>query len=110
MKLLNTDSLLKKTALWAVVLVLGTAMLSWRQWTTARQQIEPLQANEISQVYSEFWNGQQDSWAEDGTYTIIGVETRLVKGVKAAANIRQTTNDVNDVKDNAFYLNLEYNF
>ena len=65
MKLLNTDSLLKKTALWAVILVLGTAMLSWRQWTTARQQIEPLQANEISQVYSEFWNGQQDSWAED---------------------------------------------
>ena len=65
MKLLNTDSLLKKTALWAVVLVLGTAMLSWRQWTAARQQIEPLQANEISQVYSEFWNGQQDAWAED---------------------------------------------
>ena len=65
MKLLNTDSLLKKTALWAVVLVLGTAMLSWRQWTTARQQIEPLQANEISQVYSEFWNGQQAAWAED---------------------------------------------
>ena len=65
MKLLNTDSLLKKTALWAVVLVLGTAMLSWRQWTTARQQIEPLQSNEISQVYSEFWNGQQAAWAED---------------------------------------------
>jgi len=65
MKLLNTDSLLKKTALWAVVLVLGTAMLSWRQWTTARQQIEPLQTKEVSQVYSEFWNGQQSAWAED---------------------------------------------
>jgi signal transduction histidine kinase/CheY-like chemotaxis protein len=48
MKLLNTDSLLKKTALWAVILVLGTAMLSWRQWTTARQQIEPLQVHVIS--------------------------------------------------------------
>jgi signal transduction histidine kinase/DNA-binding response OmpR family regulator len=65
MNLLNTDSLLKKTALWAVVLVLGTAMLSWRQWTTAREQIEPLQANEIAQVYSEFWNGQQTAWADD---------------------------------------------
>jgi len=52
----------------------------------------------------------ENSWDEDGTYTIIGVETQLAKGVKAAANIRQTTNDVNDIKDNAFYLNLEYKF
>ncbi len=52
----------------------------------------------------------ENSWDEDGTYTIIGVETHLAKGVKAAANIRQTTNDVNDIKDNAFYLNLEYKF
>ena len=52
----------------------------------------------------------ENSWDEDGTYTIIGVETQLTKGVKAAANIRQTTNDVNDIKDNDFYLNLEYKF
>lgn len=52
----------------------------------------------------------ENSWDEDGTYTIIGVETQLAKGVKAAANIRQTTNDINDVKDNSFYLNLEYKF
>ena len=52
----------------------------------------------------------ENSWDEDGTYTIIGVETQLAKGVKAAANIRQTTNDINDVKDNSFYLNLDYKF
>lgn len=52
----------------------------------------------------------ENSWDEDGTYTIIGVETRFAKGVKAAANIRQTTNNVNDIQDNAFYLNLEYKF
>ncbi len=52
----------------------------------------------------------ENSWDEDGTYTIIGLETQLARGVKAAANIRQTTNDINDVKDNSFYLNLEYKF
>jgi len=52
----------------------------------------------------------ENSWDEDGTYIIAGVETQLTKGVKAAANIRQTTNDINDVKDNSFYLNLEYKF
>ena len=52
----------------------------------------------------------ENSWDEDGTYIIAGVEAQLTKGVKAAANIRQTTNDINDVKDNSFYLNLEYKF
>ena len=49
------------------------------------------------------------SWDEDGTYAIAGVEAQLTKGVKAAVNVRQTTNE-NDVKDNALYLNLEYKF
>lgn len=52
----------------------------------------------------------EGSWDEDGTYAIAGVEAQLTKGVKAAVNIRQTTNDVNDVKDNALYLNFEYKF
>ena len=52
----------------------------------------------------------EGSWDEDGTYAIAGVEAQLTKGVKAAVNIRQTTNDINDVKDNSFYLNLEYKF
>ena len=51
----------------------------------------------------------EGSWDEDGTYAIAGVEAQLTKGVKAAVNIRQTTNE-NDVKDNALYLNLEYKF
>ena len=52
----------------------------------------------------------EGSWDEDGTYAIAGVEAQLTKGVKAAVNIRQTKNDVNDVKDNALYLNFEYKF
>ena len=52
----------------------------------------------------------ENSWDEDGTYTIAGVEAQLTKGVKAAVNVRQTTNDINDVKDNALYLNFEYKF
>ena len=51
----------------------------------------------------------EGSWDEDGTYAIAGVEAQLTKGVKAALNVRQTTNE-NDVKDNALYLNLEYKF
>ena len=51
----------------------------------------------------------EGSWDEDGTYAIAGVEAQLTKGVKAAVNVRQTTNE-NDVKDNALYLNLEYKF
>ena len=51
----------------------------------------------------------ENSWDEDGTYTIAGVEAQLTKGVKAAVNVRQTTNE-NDVKDNALYLNFEYKF
>ena len=52
----------------------------------------------------------ENSWDEDGTYTIAGVEAQLTKGVKELVNIRQTTNDINDVKDNALYLNFEYKF
>tara|TARA_B100001287_G_scaffold132683_1_gene111789 strand:+ start:2540 stop:3466 length:927 start_codon:yes stop_codon:yes gene_type:complete len=51
----------------------------------------------------------EGSWDEDGAYAIAGVEAQLTKGVKAAVNVRQTTNE-NDVKDNALYLNLEYKF
>lgn len=55
------------------------------------------------------YTSSEESLDEDGTYTIAGVEAQLTKGVKAAVNVRQTTNE-NDVKDNAFYLNLEYKF
>tara|TARA_B100000902_G_scaffold365033_1_gene385582 strand:- start:40355 stop:41281 length:927 start_codon:yes stop_codon:yes gene_type:complete len=52
----------------------------------------------------------EDSWDDDGTYTIFGVETQLTEGVKAAANIRNSTNTSNDIEDKSFYLNLEYKF
>ncbi|MBC8369102.1 MAG: response regulator [Planctomycetes bacterium] len=99
MKILNNDSLLKKTALWAVVLVLGTAILSWRQWTTARQQIEPLQAKEISQVYSEFWNGQQQEWGQDVARIVKQVDIeKLDEAVREAYLINNIiVTDINGV-------------
>ncbi|MGB0953651.1 MAG: response regulator [Planctomycetota bacterium] len=51
-----------KTAIWACLLVVGTAFFSWQQWEAVRDRLEPLHRNEVASVYAALWSHQETEW------------------------------------------------
>lgn len=62
MRQLLNSSLLVKTAIWASLLVAGTAFFSWQQWNAVRDRLEPLHRNEVASVYAALWSHQETEW------------------------------------------------
>jgi len=58
-RLWDSSSLVAKTALWASVLVAGTAGISWMEWSQVRSRMKPIQATEINRIYSGVWAQQE---------------------------------------------------
>jgi len=66
-RLWDTSSLVAKTALWASVLVVGTAAISWMEWNQVRSRMGPLHAAEMSGVYAEVWSKHEHEWEQLAT-------------------------------------------
>ncbi len=64
----NHSSLLGRTALWASVLVIGTAAISWMGWNQVRNRLSQIHATQISGVYAEIWARQEVEWEEECSY------------------------------------------
>ncbi len=73
MRHLLNISLLLKTAVWACLLVVGTAFVSWHQWTKIQERMEPVYRQEIAQVYSTVWNWQIKEWEEEASSLVGGL-------------------------------------
>lgn len=78
-RLWDTSSLLAKTALWASVLVIGTAAISWMEWNQVRHRMNPIHAAELSRIYSEVWERQEAEWQDHAS--------SLVRDVIAAPGV-----------------------
>jgi signal transduction histidine kinase/CheY-like chemotaxis protein len=72
-RLWDTSSLLAKTALWASVLVIGTAAISWMEWNQVRNRMSPIHAAELSRVYGEVWERQEAEWQERANGLVLEV-------------------------------------
>jgi signal transduction histidine kinase/DNA-binding response OmpR family regulator len=66
-RLWDTSSLVAKTALWASVLVVGTAAISWMEWNQVRSRMGPIHAAEMSGVYAEVWSKHEHEWETQAT-------------------------------------------
>jgi len=72
-------SLLFKTAVWACLLVAGTAFISWMEWNAVQDRMDPLHRKEVSQVYSALWSRQESEWEQKAMELIgdFGAEAAL---------------------------------
>lgn len=72
-------SLLFKTAVWACLLVAGTAFISWMEWNAVQDRMDPLHRKEVSQVYSALWSRQESEWERKAMELIgdFGAESEL---------------------------------
>lgn len=73
MRQLLNSSLLVKTAIWASLLVVGTAFFSWQQWNAVRDRLEPLHRNEVASVYAALWSHQETEWERVVHETVNGL-------------------------------------
>lgn len=86
MRPLTNSSLLLKTALWACLLVVGTAVFSWQQWNSVRGRMEPLHRGEIGSVYSALWSHQETEWERvvSGTMEQLTLDPSVQRALVAA--------------------------
>ena len=66
-------SLLLKTAVWAGLLVVGTACISWYEWNAVQERMNPLQRKEVAQIYAALWSRQEAEWETQAAALIEGL-------------------------------------